>query len=111
MSRFTLAVAFVALAAVAVAQDEWKPPPPRLLDKARGPATKASTPAKDATKADDKAEKPAGGMSPFVGLLIGIAIGLAGFAVYKFVVEPRRKRRPLLAALEIIARDERGLFP
>lgn len=111
MFRFAMALAFATLATFAVAQEEWTdPPPPRLVDKVTTKPTTADDKDKKGDGKDEKAEKSAG-MPAWMGLLIGIGIGLAGFAVYKFVVEPRRKRRGLLAALEIIARDERVLLP
>lgn len=109
MGRLSVALILL-LPPAALAQDEWTgAPPPRLVGGHVQTVAAPEVEPQPESKADPKPAES--DMPAWLWLAIGLGLGLGVLGVYKFVVEPRRKRRPLLAALELLARDEADLYP
>lgn len=97
MIRLALIAVLLAFPLRSGAEEEWTPPPPRrVIDPSDG--TQPARPPLPPPPTTGTAPMPAAAW-----LMIGLAIGAVGVGIYKFILEPRRKQRPLIEALEIIA--------
>jgi hypothetical protein len=47
----------------------------------------------------------------YIAAIAALGVTLLGLVIFFLVIQPRRKRRPLLEALEIIKRDDHAAFP
>jgi len=96
--RRTIALAVVLLtAATSPADDVWTDvPPPRRVGGTVTPPPPPPT-----------SDEP---LPPWAWLLIGLGAGAGGIAAYRFGVEPRRKRKPFLLALDIMCRRDEAEY-